>query len=64
MITSILPSCIAAACMLLVWLLPSTESLWLNIVYVGIAGVIYLAIMMIFPEERKIIIDLPKLIKK
>ena len=63
MFTNILPSCIAAACMLIVWLLPSSKSLWINIVYALLAAVIYFTVIMLFPKERKTILNMPKLIK-
>ena len=63
MFTNILPSCIAAAGMLLVYLLPQVDSLWLNIVYVGIATAIYFAIILLFPVERDVIIRLPQILK-
>lgn len=63
MITNVLPSCLAAACMLLVLLLPATESLWINIVYAVVAVLIYVGVVMLFPEERKTFINLPKMIK-
>ena len=56
MFTNILPSCIAAACMLVVLFLPSTESLWLNLVYVLLASIVYVVIIMMFPEERKMLL--------
>lgn len=61
--TNILPSCIAAACMLMVLLLPSTSDIWLNIVYAIIATIIYVVVVMLFPEERKTLLNMPKLIK-
>lgn len=64
MITNILPSCLAAVCMLLVLLLPATESLWINIVYAMVAVLIYVGVIMLFHEERKILINLPKIVKK
>lgn len=63
MFTNILPSCIAAACMLVVLFLPSTDSLWLNLVYVLLASIVYVAIIMMFPEERKMMLNMPRLIK-
>lgn len=63
MFTNILPSCIAAACMLMVLLLPSTSDIWLNIVYAIIATIIYVVVVMLFPEERKTLLNMPKLIK-
>ena len=63
MITNVLPSCFAAICMLLVLLLPSSESIYINIFYVLIASAIYFAVIMLFPEERKTLLNLPQFIK-
>ena len=63
MFTNILPSCLAAACMLFVLLFPSTSDIWLNIVYAIIATIIYVVVVMLFPEERKTLLNMPKLIK-
>ncbi len=63
MLSNILPATIAAASMLLVLLLPSVGSIWLNIVYAFIAGTVYIAVIMSFKEEREILINLPKLLK-
>lgn len=63
MVTNVLPSFMAMACMLLVKLLPATENLWMNIVYVLVAVLIYVGVIMLFPEERKTLISLPKIIK-
>ena len=64
MITNILPSCLAASCMFLVLLLPSTESIWMSSGYVIISAAIYIAVIMLFPEERKTLLHLPQLINK
>ena len=64
MFTNILPSCVASACMLLVLLLPKVEGIWLNLIYAGIASIIYFAVIMLFREERQILFDLPYLLKK
>lgn len=61
MITNILPSCISAVAMLLILLLPSTNNLWINIVYIGIASLIYFAVVMLFKDERMIIRNITKL---
>lgn len=63
MFTNILPSFIAAACMLLVLLLPSSDNLWINIIYATVAAIIYLVVVMLFPEERKTLFTMPKLIR-
>lgn len=64
MFVNVSPSFLAAACMLLVLLFPSTESLWMNIVYAMIAAFIYVGVIMFFPEERKTLHNIPKMIKK
>lgn len=53
MITNVLPSCIAASCILLVLFLPSVNSIWLNIVYAFIALLIYFIVC--FREKRYIL---------
>lgn len=63
MFTNILPACIAAACMLVVLLLPSSDNLWTNIFYAILAAIIYFIVVMLFPEERKTLLNLPKLIR-
>lgn len=63
MFTNILPSCLAAVCMLMVLLLPSTSDIWLNIVYAIIATIIYVVVVMLFPEERRTLLNMPKIIK-
>ena len=63
MFTNILPSCIASACMLFIFLLPQVVDLWINILYAVFAGLVYLAIIMMFKEERMILLSLPKILK-
>ncbi len=63
MFTNVLPACMAAACMLLVLLFPATDKLLINIVYAVIAVLIYVGVIMLFPEERKTFMNLPKMIK-
>lgn len=64
MFTNILPSCIASACMMLVCLLPATRSIWLNIVHIIIASLVYFVVVMIFREEREALAQLPKLVRR
>lgn len=64
MITNVLPSCIAASCMLLVLFLPSVSSIWLNIVYAFIAFLIYFIVIVCFREERYILFNLQRRLKK
>jgi PST family polysaccharide transporter len=63
MFANILPSCVAAASMLLVILLPSPNGLLMNIFYVIIATIIYFIVIMLFPKDRKTILNLPTIIR-
>lgn len=63
MVANILPSCIAAAAMTIVLLLPNTHDIWLNIVYAFVAIAIYCVVILLFEEERMIIKYLPYYIK-
>lgn len=63
MFTNILPSCVAAASMSLILLLPATESIWMNIAYAMVAAAIYFVIIMLFPEERKIVLNFKNIVK-
>lgn len=63
MFTNVFPTCIAAASMLLVLLLPHSDSIWINILYACIAGGIYILIISLFREERQLLLNLPKIIK-
>lgn len=64
MIINILPSCIAAFFMMLVLLLPSTDSIWINVLYALLSTAIYLVVIIIFPEERKTLMTLPHFLRK
>lgn len=64
MLTNVIPSCFAATCMSLILLLPSMDTVLINILYVLIAVVIYLGVVLLFPDERNTIVNLPKLLKK
>lgn len=63
MFTNILPSCIAAVAMLLVLLLPASNSIWINILYAAVAAIIYFVVIMFFREERETLFNLPQIIK-
>lgn len=62
MITNIIPSCIAASFMFLILLLPTSESMWINIIYAIIAAIIYIGVLLLFPNERKTLLNMPRLI--
>ena len=63
MLVNITPSCIAAACMLLVKFLPESENVWINLIYIGLAASIYFVVIMCFREDRMILVNLPRIIK-
>ena len=62
MITNILPSCVAAACMFLVWFFPSSSLIWVNIVYAIMSGLVYFGVLSLFPEERKSLLRVSRLL--
>lgn len=64
MFTNVLPACMAALSMLLVLFLPSSDNFWINLGYAAIGAVIYLVVIMLFPEDRKVLLNLPKLIRE
>ena len=64
MFTNVLPSCVAADAMLIVLLLPTPQSVLMNIIYVLFTVIIYFAIIMLFPKDRKLLLNLPKIIIK
>ncbi|MBQ7253225.1 MAG: lipopolysaccharide biosynthesis protein [Bacteroidales bacterium] len=63
MITNIFPSCVAATTMMLVLMFPSSEQLGINICYIAIAIIIYLAVIMFFRDERQLLFTIPGIIK-
>lgn len=63
MFTNVLPSCIAASSMFLVLLFPATNSIGPCVLYAFVAALIYIMVVMTFPEERKVLYSLPSLIK-
>lgn len=63
MFINILPSCVAAASMFLVLILPSAGTIWYNCLYVVLAGAIYLAVILLFKEERNILLNLKSIIR-
>ena len=64
MFTNILPSVIAASSMLLIMLLPSSESMLIQLLYILICICIYFAVILLFPEERCICFNLKKMLKR
>lgn len=64
MFTNILPSVIAASSMLLIMLLPSSESTLMQSLYILTCICIYFAVILLFPEERCICFNLKKILKR
>ena len=64
MITNVLPTFFAAACMCLILLLPTADSIMMNLLYAIISVLIYCGVIMLFPEERKALLNMPKMLKK
>jgi len=64
MITNVLPSCLAASFMFLIRILPEANGMAMSLVYVLIASAIYCLAIMVFPNERNIILNFPKFIKE
>ena len=57
MITNIIPSCIAAISMAIVLFFPETNFIWLNIAYAGFSTVIYISVIFLFKNERKVLLS-------
>ena len=64
MIQNVLPSTLAASAMLLILLLPSSESILQQFAYIFVCVCIYFIIIMMFPEERKLCLNLKSIIKR
>ncbi len=64
MFTNILPATVASATMLIVWLLPGTNSIWMQVTYVLLCICIYFIVLMLFPEERNICLNLKSILRR
>lgn len=64
MFTNVVPSVVGSLGMLLVLFLPTTNSILVNILYAVIGAFVYLIIVMCFQEERAILFNLPRIIRK
>lgn len=62
MFTNIFPSCVASGCMFLILLLPPTNSYWVSAFYVLFAAVIYFGVIMVFPIERYVLLNIKSII--
>ena len=63
MLANIIPTSIASLCMFCVLLLPRPESVISNIGYILISVIIYLLVIVLFPEERKALFSMAKFVK-
>lgn len=64
MIVNVIPSCVAACSMLLVLLFPMTSVFWVNAFYVFFAAIVYFSVIMLFPKERMLLMNMRCMIKK
>lgn len=64
MFTNVMPSTIAACAMFLILLLPKATTVFMNIVYVVVACLIFAGVLMFFKREREILLNLKSYIKK
>ena len=64
MFTNIAPSFVGAVSMFLILFLPATDAMFVNVLYAVLAIIIYVAVVMVFSEERNIILNLPQLLKR
>lgn len=64
MFTNILPSGLAASAMMLVLLMPAPSSLEMQLLYVMLCTIIYFMVIMLFPEERHICLNLKSRLKR
>lgn len=63
MFGNILPSCIAAFFMLVVLFLPTATNYLMSALYIILSSIIYFVIIMLFPEERNLLLNIKSLIK-
>lgn len=64
MVINTLPSIIAASVMSVVLLFPPTASFWIKTIYAGIAALIYLGVVLLFREERTLLLNFRSYIRK
>lgn len=64
MLSNIMPSCIASSAMLLILFLPKPLNVLHSISYVALAILLYIIIIMFFPQERGIVLNLKTIIKR
>ena len=65
MIRNIMPELFAACLMILiVWFMPNAQNLYISILHVFVAAIIYLFTVALFPKERNILKNLKTILKK
>lgn len=63
MMTNVMPACLAAFGMNIILLLPAPVGVFWNMVYIGIATAIYTCVILLFPDEKNIILNFPRILK-
>lgn len=64
MVVNIIPSVLAAMSMFVILLMPKADNVLIEILYIFICVCIYFAVIMLFPEERHICLNLKALLKR
>lgn len=64
MFLNIMPSMIASTFMLLVLLLPKPKDIYISILYMLLASILYFIVLIIFPKERNICFNAKSILKK
>lgn len=63
MFTNLFPSCLAACCMFVILLLPTASNYWTSAVYAILSTLIYFGVVMLFPTERHLLLNMKSMIK-
>ena len=63
MLTNIFPSVLASATMLIILFLPPAAGIWGQLCYIAICCSVYVIVIMFFPTERTICLNLPRILK-
>ena len=63
MLTNIFPSVLASATMSIILFLPPAAGIWGQLFYFAICCSVYVIVIMIFPRERTICLNLPRILK-
>lgn len=64
MFINILPSIIASSAMLAIMILPTASSIIMQLIYILLCVAIFFAVILLFPDERKICLNMKTILKK